>query len=115
RGARQPGRPRHLTQGELGMLRIERADDGEPSLQGLHEIGADAPVDPRGRRAIHAGHVASVYGVVSASASRAMLNARLARGTPAYTATWRRTSLISSTLTPFRRAARTCKASSCSM
>src|ERR1019366_10683780 len=45
RGARQPGRPRHLTQGELGMLRIERADDGEPSLQGLHEIGADAPVD----------------------------------------------------------------------
>ncbi len=38
-GSGQPGRPRHLAQGQLAVLGVEGPDDRQPSLEGLHEIG----------------------------------------------------------------------------
>ena len=59
-------------------------------------------------------HVPGGSSAASASARAATRNARLAAGTPAYTATWSRTSRICSGLRPLRNAALTCRASSSS-
>src|ERR1035438_3524851 len=115
RCAGEAGSARDLAQGQLGMFGVKGANDREATLQGLHEVRADTAINSRNRGSIDVGHIDSAGGTIPARTSRAIVKARFARGTPAYTATWRRTSLISSTLTPLRRAARRCSASSSSM
>jgi hypothetical protein len=56
RCAGQPRGTRNLAERELRVLGVERSDDREAALQGLHEVSADAAINARGRRSIRVGH-----------------------------------------------------------